>query len=109
MFYCGIQIMKGPSMNKHLLTFGLLSLLPVNTWCTTIINKGDTTARVIVSYQEGGCKPNSKELKPDESLYVNQTCKRNTIEVIYSDGYSKTLVTGGYNEDGEIITFQHDI
>lgn len=94
-------------MNKHLLTFaGILSLLAANTWCTTIINKGDTPSLVIVSYQESGCKSNSKELKPGESLYVNQTCKRDQIEATGPGGYSKILATGGYNEQGEILTFQ---
>lgn len=94
-------------MNKHLLTLTVaLSLLVANTWCTTIINKGNTISRVIVTYKEDGCKPNSRELKPDESLYVNQTCKRDTIEATGPGGYSKILATGGYNEQGEIITFQ---
>ena len=94
-------------MNKQLLTLaGLLSLLAANTWCTTIINKGNMPSRVIVTYKEDGCKTNSKELKPDESLYVNQTCKRDTIEATGPGGYSKILATGGYNEQGEILNFQ---
>lgn len=96
-------------MSTYLFTVAaLISLLAANAWCTTIINKGNTISRVIVSYKEDKCKSNSKELKPGESLYVNQTCKRDTIEATGPGGYSKILATGGYNEQGEIITFQQN-
>lgn len=94
-------------MNTYLITVAaLISLLAANAWCTTIINQGNMASLVIVSYKEDKCKSNSKELKPGESLYVNQTCKRDTIEAIGPGGYSKILATGGYNERGEILTFQ---
>lgn len=96
-------------MKKNILTLaGIISLLSANSWCTTITNKGNVPSRVIVFYKEDRCKSNSKELKPDESLYVNQTCKRDTIEATGPGGYSKILATGGYNEQGEIITFQQN-
>lgn len=97
-------------MNKHLLTIaGLASLLAaVPMHATTIINDGDKPATVTVFYKDV-CKPNSALLKPGESLYVNQTCQRDRIESVGASGYSKIVpMTGDYNLDGEIITFEHN-
>ncbi|MBS1987013.1 hypothetical protein JST99_03740 [Candidatus Dependentiae bacterium] len=93
-------------MNRNLLAIaGYLNLLVVTAQCTTIINGGDSPATVTV-YYKGVCKPKSSLLQPDQSLYVNETCERDRIEAVGQNGFMKVLSRGGYNMNGEMITFQ---
>ncbi len=93
-------------MNKQPIPlFIFLSVFAATTRCTTIINGGDTPATVTV-YYKGVCKQKSKQLQPDQSLYVNETCERDRIEATAPDGLRKVLARGGYNMNGEMITFQ---
>jgi hypothetical protein len=94
-------------MNTYLFTLiTFLTLVTTNIWCTTIINGSGKQITVTVFYNDGGCKANSATLKSGESLYVNQTCRRERIEVVEPNGYSEIIAAGGYNEDGEILTFR---